>query len=151
MWELDNKKGWVLKNGCFWTVVLEKTLESSLDSKEIKPANPKGDQSWVFTGKTDAEAPLLSTPNAKSRLIWKDNDAGKDWRRRKDDRGWDGWVDLTIHPTRWTRIWANFRRCWRTGQPGVLQSMKSQRVRRDWTTITSWQVLIHWNTENFKL
>jgi len=83
MWELDHKRGWVLKNWCFWTVVLEKTLESPLDSKDIKPVNPKGDQPWICIGKTDAETPVLWTPVAKSRLIGKDPDAGKDWGRNR--------------------------------------------------------------------
>jgi len=79
--ELDYTERWVLKNPCFWTVVLEKTLENPLDCKEIQPVHPKGDQSWVFIGKTDVEAetPILWPPNAKSWLIWKDPDAGKDW------------------------------------------------------------------------
>ena len=82
MWELDYKKSWVPKNWCFWTVVLEKTLERLLDCKEIQPIHPKGDQSWVFIGRTDAEAEtpvLLWLPDTKSWLIWKDPDAGKDW------------------------------------------------------------------------
>ena len=81
MWELDYKESWVQKNWCFWTVVLEKTLESPLDSKEIQPAYPKGDQSWVFIGKTDVEAetPILWPPDVKNWLIWKDPDAGRDW------------------------------------------------------------------------
>ena len=81
MWELDHKEGREPKNWCFWTVVLEKVLESSLDSKEIKPVNPKGNQSWIFIGRTDAEAeaPILWTPDVKSCLIVKDPDAGKDW------------------------------------------------------------------------
>ena len=84
MWELDYK-GWVPKNWCFWTVVLEKTLESPLDWKEIQPVHPKGDQSWVFTGRTDAEAetPILWPPDAKNWLIWKDPDAGKDLRQKE--------------------------------------------------------------------
>ena len=79
MWEL--KESWAQKNWCFWTVVLEKTLESPLDCKEIHPVHPKGDQSWVFIGRTDAEAetPILWPPDAKNWLIWKDPDAGKDW------------------------------------------------------------------------
>ena len=79
--ECDYKERWVLKNWCFWTVVLEKTLESPLDCKEIPPVHPKGDQSWVFIGRTDVEAetPILWPPDAKSWLIWKDPDAGKDW------------------------------------------------------------------------
>ena len=105
--ELDHKESWVLKNWCFWTVVLEKTLESPLDCKEIQPVHPKGDQSWMFIGRTDAEAeaPILWEPDAKSILI------GKDWwweRLRAggegDDRGWDGW---TAPSTQWTWIWAN--------------------------------------------
>ena len=82
MWELDYKESWMLKNWCFWTVVLEKTFESPLDCKEIQPVHPKGDQSWVFIGRTDVEAetPILWPPDVKSWLIWKDPDAGKDWR-----------------------------------------------------------------------
>ena len=85
MWELDHKEGWGTKNWCFRIVVLDKTLESPLDCKEIKSVHPKGDQSWIFIGRTDAEAqaPVLWPPNAKSRLIWKDPDAGKDWRQEK--------------------------------------------------------------------
>ena len=81
MWELDHKEGWALKNSCFWTVVLENTLESPLDCKEIKPDNPKGDQSWIFIGRTDAEveAPILWPPDVKSQLTGKDPDAGKNW------------------------------------------------------------------------
>ena len=81
MWELDYKESWVPKNWCFWTVVLEKTLESPLDSKEIQPVHPKGDQSLVFIGRTDpkAETPILCPPDGKSWLIGKDPDAGKDW------------------------------------------------------------------------
>ena len=79
MWELDYKERWVPKNWCFWTVVLEKTLESPLDRKEIQPVYPKGDQSWIFIGRTDAEAPILWSPDAKSRFTGKDPDVGKDW------------------------------------------------------------------------
>ena len=81
MWELDYKESWALKNWCFWTVVLEKTLESPLDCKEIQPVHSKGDQSWVFIGRSDVEAeiPMFWPPDVKSWLIWKDPDAGKDW------------------------------------------------------------------------
>ena len=81
MWELDCKESWAPKNWCFWTMILEKTLESPLDSKEIQPVHPKGDQSWVFIGRTDVEAetPILWPPDAKSWIISKDPDAGKDW------------------------------------------------------------------------
>ena len=85
IWELDHKEGWVLKNWCFQTVMLEKTLPSPLDSKEIKPVNPKGNQLWLFTGRTDAkaEAPTLWPPDEKSWLSEKDPDAGKDWRQKE--------------------------------------------------------------------
>ena len=94
IWELDYKESWALKNWFFWTVVLEKTLESPLACKEIQPVHSKGDQSWVFIGKTDVEAetPILWLPDANNWLIWKDPDAEKDWRRR---RGWQRmrWLD----------------------------------------------------------
>ena len=77
------KESWAPKNWCFWTVVLEETLESPWDSKEIQPVHPKADQSWVFIGRTDAETPVLWPPAAKNWLIWKDPDAGKDWRREE--------------------------------------------------------------------
>ena len=85
MWELDHKEGSVPKNWCFWTVVLGKTLESPLDCKEIKPVNPKGDQPWIFIGRTDAEAetPILWPPDVKSLLIREDPDGGKDWRSKE--------------------------------------------------------------------
>ena len=82
MWELDHKESWVPKN-CFWTVVLEKTLESPLDCKEIQPVHPKGDQSWIFTGRTDVDASILWPADAKNWLIGKDPDAGKDWRQEE--------------------------------------------------------------------
>jgi len=85
MWELDYKESWVPKNWCFWTVVLEKTLESPLNCKEIQPVLPKGNQSWIFIGRTDAETetPILWPPAVKNWLIWKDPDAGKDWRQEE--------------------------------------------------------------------
>ena len=85
MWELDHNKSWTQKNSWFWTVVLDKTFEIPLDSKEIKPVHPKGNQSWIFIGRTDAEgkALILWPPDAKSGFIWKDPDAGKDWRQEK--------------------------------------------------------------------
>ena len=107
MWELDNKEGWMSKNWCFWTVVLEKTLESPLDYKEIQPFHPKGDQSWVFIGRTnvEAETPILWPPDVKNWLIWKDPNAGKDWRHEKgmtEDEmvGWHHW--LNGHGFGWT-------------------------------------------------
>ena len=95
IWELDHNNGWVLKNWCFQIVVLEKTLERPLDSKEIKPVNPKGNQLWIFIGKTDAKAevPKLWPPDAKSWLTGKDPDAGKYWRQRRRDRQRVRWWD----------------------------------------------------------
>ena len=83
MWELDHKEGWVQKNWCIWAVVLEKTLENPLDGKEIPSVHPKGNQSWIFIGRTDAEAPIVWPPDAKSQLIGKHCDAGKDWRQEE--------------------------------------------------------------------
>ena len=109
MWELDYIENWVLKNWCFWIVVLEKTLESPLDCKEIQPVYPKGDQPWVFIGRTDAEAetPVLWPPDAKSWLIWKDPDAGKDWGQEEKVMTGDemvGWHhQLNGHGFGWTR------------------------------------------------
>ena len=85
MWELDCEESWEPKNWCFWTVVLEKTLKGPLDCKEIQPVHPKGDQSWIFTGRADVEAetPILWPPDENSWLIWKDPDAGKDWGQKE--------------------------------------------------------------------
>ena len=108
MWGLDYKKSWVLKNWCFWTVVLEKTLESPLDCKEIQPVHPKGDQSWVFIGRTDVEAetPIFWPPDMKSWLIWKDPDAGKDWGQEEKGTTEDevvGWHhQVNRHGLGWT-------------------------------------------------
>ena len=101
MWELDHKESWAQKNWCFWTVLLEKTLESPLDCKEINPVNSKGNQSWIFIGGTDveAEASILRPPDAKNRLIGRDPDAGKDWRKEEkgmtEDEvvGWHHWLN----------------------------------------------------------
>ena len=96
MWELDNKESWALKNWCFWTVVLEKTLENPLDCKEIQPVHPKGNQSWIFIGRT--ETSILGPPDAKNWLIRKDPDAGNDWRQEKgmtegEVVGWHHWLN----------------------------------------------------------
>ena len=115
MWELDCEEGWVLKNWYFWTVVLEKTLESPLDCKEIQPVHSKGDQPWVFFGRIDAKAetPILWPPQMKSWLIgrlwcWEGLEAGGEG----DDRGWDGWM---ASPTWWTWVWVNSGRWWLSG------------------------------------
>ena len=153
MWQLDYEESWAPKNWCFWTVVLEKTLESPLDCKEIQPAHSKGDQSWVFFGGNDAEAetPVLWLPHAKNWLIGKDSDAGRDRRQEGegDVRGWDGWMASW---TRWTWVWVNPGSWWWTGRPGVLQFMGSQRVGHDWVTELNWtdktlhQILLGWKT-----
>ena len=131
MWELDCEEGWALKNWCFWNAMLEKTLESPLDCKEIQPVHSEGDQPWDFFGVNDAkaEAPVLWPPHAKSWLI------GKDWcweglraGGEGDNRGWDGWM---ASRTQWTWVWVNSRSWWWTGRPGVLRFMGSQIVGHD--------------------
>ena len=136
--ELDYKESWVSKNWCFWTVVLEKTLESPLDCKEIQPVHPKGDQSWVFIGRTDVEAetPILWPPDVNSWLIRKDPDAGKDWgQEEKGTTEDDGWM---ASPTQWTWVWVDSGSWWWTGRPGVLRFMELQRVGHDWVTELNW-------------
>ena len=140
MWELDYKESWVLKNWCFWTVVLKKTLDSPLDCKEIQPVHPKGDQSWVFIGRTDVEAEtlILWPPYVNKELThWKRPWC---WERLRaggegDNRGWDGWMASS---TRWTWVWVDSRSWWWTRRPGVLQFMGLQRVRHDWATELNW-------------
>ena len=120
-------------------VVLEKPLESPLDCKEIQPVHPKGNQSWMFIGRTDVEAetPILWPPAVKSWLIWKDSDAGKDWKAggEGDDRGWDGWMASL---TQWTWVWENSWSWWWTGRPGMLPFMGLHRARHDWATELNW-------------
>ena len=138
MWELNYKESWVPKNGCFWTVVLEKTLESPWDCKEIQSVNPKENQSWTFFGRIDAEAEtpvtghlIRGTESFKKTLM-----LGKiEGRRRRDYKGWDGWM---ASPTLWTWVWASSWSWWWTGKPGVLQYMGSQRVGHDWVTELNW-------------
>ena len=133
MWELDHKESWALKNWCFWTVMLKKTLESPLDCKEIQPVSPKGNQSWIFIGRTDAEAeaPILWPPDAKNWLIGKDPDTGKDWRQEEKRTtkvemiGWHHRLDGHEFEQS-SGSW------WWTGKPGVLQSMESQRTGHNW-------------------
>ena len=131
MWELIYKESWALKNWCLWTIVLEKTLESPLDCKEIKPVSPKENLSWMFIGRTDAEveSPILWPPAVKNWLTRKDpNGARLKAGGGGDDRGWDGWMVSLIW---WTLVWARSRSWWWTGKPGILQSMGSQRVVHD--------------------
>ena len=137
MWDLNYKESWAPKNWCFWTVVLEKTLESPLDCKEILLVHPKGNQSCVFIGMVDVEAetPTLWPPDEKSWLIWKDPDAGKDWGQEEkgDHRGWDAWLALQ---TKWIWVWVASRSWWWTGRPGVLGCMgckESGTIEQNWT------------------
>ena len=137
MWELDHKESRVLKNWCLWTVVLEKTLESRLDCKQIPPVNPKGNQSWIFIVRTDAEAeaPVLWLSDMKSQFTGNDHDAGKDWGpEEKGMTGWDGWM---VSLTRWTWVWVSSGSWW--WSLTCLQSMGSQRVRHNWVTELNWR------------
>ena len=124
---------------CFWTVVLEKTLESSLDCKEIQPVHPKGDQSWVFIGRTDAEA---ETP-----ILWPLHAKLTHWKRPwhwdglgaggEGDKGWDGWM---VSPTWWIWVWVKSKSWWWTRRPGVPRFKGSQRVGHDWTELNPTQM-----------
>ena len=132
MWELDYKESWVPKNRCFWTVVLEKTLERPLERKEIKPVNPKGNQSWIFIRRTDAEAetPVFWPTDAKNWLTGKDPDSWKDWRQEKvmtEDK-----MVGRHHRLDGTWVWASSGSWWWAGKPGMLQSMESQ----SWTLLS---------------
>ena len=131
-WKLHHKEGWEPKNWCFWIVVLEKTLESPLDCKEMKAVNPKRNQPWIFIGRTDAEALILWLPDAKSQLTGKDPDAGKRLKAKGEGSGRerDGWI---ASPAQWTRIWVNSGSQWRTRKPGVLLSMDM-----NWTWLSNW-------------
>ena len=126
------KKAECQKNWCYRTAVLEKTFESLLNCKEIQPVNPQGNQSWIFIGRTDAEAetPILWPLDVKNQLIWKDPDAAKDWRQ--EEKGMT--EDETASLTQWTWVWVGSRSWWWTGKPGMLLSTGLQRVGHDWTT-----------------
>ena len=134
MWELDHREGWVPKNWCFSTVVLKKTLESPLDGKEIKLLNPKGNQPWIFIwrAKAKAETSILWPLDAKNWLIGKDLDAGKDWGK-KEKRGKEDKMVGQHHQLSGHEFEQTLREC-RTEEPGVLQSMGSQRVRHNLVT-----------------
>ena len=149
MWELDCKESWVLKNWCFWTVVLEKAFESPLDCKGTQPVHLKGNQSWLFIGRTELKLKpqyfgiwCEELTHWKRLWYWEGLGAGGE----RDDRGWDGWM---ASPTRWTWVWVNSRSWWWTGRPGVLQFMGLQRVGQDWVTEPNWtdyKIFITWVT-----
>ena len=138
MWELDHKESWVLKNWCLWTVVSEKTLKSPLDCKGIQPVHHKGNQSWIFIGRTDAEAeaPILWSPDAKNWLMWKDPDAGKDWRQEEEGMVEDemvGWhhqlMDMNL--SRFQKLVMD-REAWCATVHGIAKS---------WTWLSDWTEL----------
>ena len=137
MWKLDCEESWATKNWCFWTVVLEKTPESPFDCKEIQPVHSKGHQSWVFFGRNDSksETAIFWPPHAKSWLIGKDSDAGKDWRQEEKgttEDGMAGWHHrLEGHEFEWTELVID-REVWRAGIHGVV---KSGTRLSDWTEL----------------
>ena len=142
MWNLNHKESWVLKKWRFWTVVLEKTLESPLDCKEIQPVHPKGNQSWKFIGRTDAEAetPILCPLDAKNWLIWKDPDVGKDWRQEEKGTTEDkmlGWHHrLYGHEFEWALVVVMYEDAWCAAVHGVAKS---------WTWLSDWtQLRVGW-------
>ena len=150
MWELDYNESWAPKNWCFWTVVLEKTLEGPLDCKEIQPVHPKGDQSGISIGRADAEAetPIFWPPDAKNwHLIkpwcWERLRAGGEG----DETGWNGWMASL---TQWPWLWVDSGIWWWTGRPGMLQSMglQSQTWLSNWTELNWWLLtnVVVWNS-----
>ena len=134
------KENWALKNWCFWTVVLEKTLESPSDSKKIQLVHPKGNQPWMFIGRIDAEAdtPVLWPPDVMNWLIGKDPDAGKDWRQEEKWMTEDEMVWMAS-PMWWTWVWASSGSWWWTRKPGMLHSVGLQRVGYDWVIELNWR------------
>ena len=136
-WELDYKDSWAPKNWCFWTAVLEKTFESPLDCKEIQPVYSKGNQSWIFTERTDAEAetPILWSPDRKNWLIWKDPDAGKDWRQKKgttEDEMVEWYHKLDGHELKQLQELVMDREVWYAAVHGIA---KNGIQLRDWSEL----------------
>ena len=142
MWELEYKESWVPNNWCFWTVVLEKTFESPLDSKEIQPVYPKRNLSWIFIGRTEVEAgtPILGLLMQRTNSLEKTLMLGKiEGGRRRDDRGSEGWMASLMLWT-WIAVGSG---TWRwTGRPGVLQPIESQRIGHIWVTVQQFYILI---------
>ena len=136
MWELHHKEGWAPKNWCFWTVVLEKTLESPLDCKEIQPVHPKGNhwKDWCWSWNSNTLATWYEElTHWRRSWRWERLKAG----RQGDNRGWDSWM---ASPIWWTWVWVSSRSWWWTRKPGVLHSMGLQKVRHDWATELNWVV-----------
>ena len=153
MWELKCKESWVPKNRCFWTVVLEETLESPLDCKQIKPVNLKGNQSWIFIHWKNWcwiwNSNTLATwckelTHLKRPWCWERLKAGEEG----DSRGWDGWM---TSPTQWTWVWVSSGSWWWAWRPGMLQSMGSQRVELNWMTELNWPEWWSKNNVSFSL
>ena len=154
MWELDHKESWALKNWCFWTVVLEKTLENPLDCKEIQPIHPKVNQSWIFIGRTDAEAEtsILWPPDAKNWLLRKDPDAGKDWRQEEKETaedemvGWHYSTDMSL--IRLQELMTDREAC-----PVTVHGVTKSRIQlSDWTELSyAWNASYMRKRKNWNL
>ena len=151
MSELDHKEGWTLKNSCFWAVALEKILESPFDCKEIKPVNPKRNQSWIFIRRTDAKAPILWPPDAKNWLIGKDPDAGKDWRQEEKGATEDEMAGqyhwLSGRGFEQVLVMVKDREVWCAAVHGVTTS---QTWLSDWTTTYLPRAAPWWEGSSFK-